>query len=132
MLVFPGVNLTKILLGFLIGEMVHVLSIGILGNKISPANHAGLLFGFGLFPWWIGSYQSIFYILIFILVLAIGSFFQLKIANKSFGLKTMHPNTALKQLQEKDLKSFRKKAGVVFSDYFFVSTVLIMVLTIVS
>lgn len=121
---FKDENIIFPLIALAIGEIVMVLFLGIIGNKLSSKNYAAILFAVGLFPWGINLNSSILYAVLLV-VLTIGySYLKNYLGFKSIGKRMSDPQKAVVNMKEKDKEIFREKATAKFATPFMVAAIL--------
>lgn len=110
---FPGVNILLPLAMLAVGEVAHLLFIGLTGSH-SLNSHA-LLAGVGLFPWYSGLGLSAVYLGLSLLLVALLMWVKFKWGERAIGRRFQNEASARNNLSEEDFAKFKRKAGLNFA-----------------
>lgn len=120
---FFDFSIIPVIIGLVVGEVIMILTLGILGSKLSPKNYASILFAIGLFPWYLGINISIFYIVSIVLITPIYAHLKNIRGFKVINKEVSDPIKAVSKMNKEDLKKFKEKAAANFSIPFLISAV---------
>lgn len=119
---FPELPLWKPALILLIGEAIHLLLVGTLGSKLSPASHGSFLIGMGLFPWYLGPSTSVFYIIFFFTFSFIWSTIRRLRAQRKFGVRG-RTSEIKKILTEKEQVEYARSVSAIYAAPFLIAAI---------
>lgn len=115
-LYLPEIGITKPIIVFILGEMFHLLIIGMLGSKIKTANLSCLMFSVGLFPWYyMGLGGSVIYVLLSIIFIGALAFINERIAKKKFGVKMKSVEQLNNSLDDENFKKYISQLSMIIS-----------------
>lgn len=111
----PWVGLLIPLLIMGVGELVHLLFVGLYGSKIGAANSASLLMAVGLFPWYWGTTSSVVYIFLAFLAISAVSWVHMRRAGRAYDVLNQKFEVVQKRLSKKDLEGYRTLASTLIA-----------------
>lgn len=126
MLYYSDFNLLMGLIFPVGGLLVVVILTGALEHKISSANYSSLLVVIGLFPWFMSTAVSIWFLVLAPIFLMFHSLLRQKAAFKSLGVSSMPLKLVKKKLSTDNYNLFVSRASVIYAMPFLVAVILVL------
>ena len=96
---------------------------GLLGERLSADSYASLMFGIGLFPWYLGLATSLAYVFISAAIIMIVSEFRSFFALRKLGVRTITARSPKRLLNESDYVIYKQNASVIFATHIAIAAI---------
>lgn len=106
-----------------IGAVFVVVMSGVLGERLNTDSYASLMFGMGLFPWYLGLATSLAYVFTSAAIIMIVSEFRSFFTLRKLGARTITARTPKRLLNESDYVIYKQKASVVFATHIAIAAI---------
>lgn len=112
---FPDFNMVPVILALCFGLLLMIIIAGIKGTSFGSANYESILVGYGLFPYYLGFYTSLIYIILSLLFIAIHSQVSISRAFKKIDKSKIPIKKAREKFSNDEYNELKKYGSIIFA-----------------